>query len=167
MTSDIAGLIKRLALDAVEAGKPADILFGKVISTEPLRVRTDQKLILEEPCLILSRCVTEYEADISVSESTSESVGFDLTHRHGYGGETRLSENVLVEPHSHGYSGNTDTWGFVIPKHSHVVSGRKKVIFHLGLKEGENVILLRLAGGQRFLVLDRAEMPEAEGEWIE
>ncbi|MBR1751105.1 MAG: DUF2577 domain-containing protein, partial [Ruminococcus sp.] len=73
--NEIAGLIKQLAVDAVNAGKPADIIFGRVISTAPLKIQTDQKLVLEENCLILSRCVTDYEADMSVSEKTSECVG--------------------------------------------------------------------------------------------
>ena len=165
--TEVAGLIKQLAVEAVNAGKPADILFGKVTSTEPLRIQTDQKLVLEEQCLILSRCVTDHYADISISEKTDESVGFDITHSHGYSGETELSNHINVEPHSHSYGGNTRTWGFVIPAHSHGIKGRKKVMFHLGLKKGECVILLRLAGGQKFLVLDRANAPDTKGEWIE
>ncbi len=167
MNSEISGLIKQLAVDAVNARKPADIVFGSVISTAPLRIRTDQKIILEENCLILCRSVTEHYADMSVAELTDTAAGYDLTHSHGYSGETALSNHKDVEPHSHSYSGHTAQWGFVVPPHSHKVKGRKKVLLHLGLKTGEKVIMLRLGGGQRFLVLDRAEEPYTEGEWAD
>ncbi|MEA4972914.1 MAG: DUF2577 domain-containing protein [Candidatus Metalachnospira sp.] len=39
--------------------------------------------------------------------------------------------------------------------HVHSITGRKKIIIHNGLKVGEKVALLRLAGGQEFLVIDR------------
>ncbi|MBQ6554787.1 MAG: DUF2577 domain-containing protein [Firmicutes bacterium] len=165
MNNEIAGLIKQLAVDAVNAQKPADIVFGSVISTQPLRIRTDQKIVLEENCLILCRSVTEHYVDMSIAATTDESVGYDISHRHGYSGETALSEHIDVEPHSHSYSGNTAVWSFVVPPHSHKVRGRKKVLLHLGLKTGETVIMLRLGGGQKFLVIDRAAAPHTEGEW--
>ncbi len=39
--------------------------------------------------------------------------------------------------------------------HSHKIVGQKDVTLNFGLKEGEKVILLRIQGGQNFLVLDR------------
>ena len=39
--------------------------------------------------------------------------------------------------------------------HNHKIVGQKDVILNFGLKEGEKVILLRIQGGQSFLVLDR------------
>ncbi len=39
--------------------------------------------------------------------------------------------------------------------HSHRITGQKSVTLNFGLKEGEKVILLRMQGGQSFLVLDR------------
>lgn len=41
------------------------------------------------------------------------------------------------------------------PSHSHAVTGRKTVTVRNGLQIGEKVILLRMQGGQRFLILDR------------
>jgi hypothetical protein len=49
--------------------------------------------------------------------------------------------------------------------HSHDYSGRKKFLVHNGLKAGEEVILLRVQGGQRFIVLDRVFDHSVEGEW--
>ena len=39
--------------------------------------------------------------------------------------------------------------------HSHPISGRKKEKVHHNLKKGEKVVLLRVSGGQQYLVLDR------------
>lgn len=39
--------------------------------------------------------------------------------------------------------------------HNHGYKGRKKYTIHLGLKVGEKVILIRVQGGQQFIVLDR------------
>ena len=39
--------------------------------------------------------------------------------------------------------------------HSHSISGKKKIVVHNALKKGEKVVLLRLSGGQQYIVLDR------------
>lgn len=39
--------------------------------------------------------------------------------------------------------------------HSHKISGRRAVTVRSGLKVGEKVILLRMQGGQKFIVADR------------
>ena len=39
--------------------------------------------------------------------------------------------------------------------HTHAIKGDRKLKIHGALKVGEEVILLRMAGGQRFVVLDR------------
>jgi hypothetical protein len=49
--------------------------------------------------------------------------------------------------------------------HNHDYSGRKKFLVHNGLKVGEDVILLRVQGGQRYIVLDRISDHITEGEW--
>ena len=39
--------------------------------------------------------------------------------------------------------------------HSHAITGRKPIRVHNALKTGENVILIRMAGGQKYLIVDR------------
>lgn len=166
-SGEIALLIKQLAVDAVNAEKPTDLLFGRVVSENPLKIQTDQKIILNEECLVLSGSVMERTIDVSVSTGTNIEGGFDISHSHSYSGETEIEQIQPDLPaHSHSYNGSTSVWGFVIPAHKHIIEGRKKVILHLGLKNGEKVILLRLKGGQQFLVLDRVENGLTEGEWL-
>lgn len=51
---ELVQLIKKTAMDAFRASKPTDIVFGEVISINPLKVRVDQKKVLDEDFLIPS-----------------------------------------------------------------------------------------------------------------
>ena len=62
-------LIKRAALEAVEAGKPVQVCFGKVTESAPLKILVEQKLLLGGAQLVLTRNVTDYEVDLSVSHT--------------------------------------------------------------------------------------------------
>lgn len=50
--------------------------------------------------------------------------------------------------------------------HNHDYSGRKKFLVHNGLQVGEEVILLQVQGGQRYIVLDRVFNHIVSGEWL-
>ena len=41
-------VVKKAAVEAVEAGKPVNLLFGEVISASPLKIQVDQKAIYTE-----------------------------------------------------------------------------------------------------------------------
>lgn len=127
-------LVKQAAAEAVRAGKPTELRFGTVVSASPLEIRIDQKAPLRGPQLILTRNVTDYEMDISVSHITEETGG---------GGHYEAFSS-----HTHGYS------------------GRKKIIVHNALVAGDEVVLLQVQGGKKFLVLDRMKPhPAIGGEW--
>ena len=100
-TTDLMVLIKKIAANAIEAGKPTDYFFGKVLSKSPLKISVEQKIILDSAQLILTRNVTEFETEITIEGK------------------------------------------------------RHKIKVHNELDNGEEVILLRQKGGQKFLVLDR------------
>ena len=57
-------------MEAFEASKPANIVFGKVVSESPLKIKIDQKLTLGSAQLVLSRNVTEYKVKIDDVEQT-------------------------------------------------------------------------------------------------
>lgn len=42
--------------------------------------------------------------------------------------------------------------------HSHQVTGKKTITVHNGLKIGEKVIMMRVQGGQKYVILDRVVM---------
>lgn len=130
-------IIKQAATEATEAGKPVNILYGDVVSADPLKIKIDQKLILDKTFLVLTRGVTDYEVEATVSHQT----GAAGAHSHGHSVTTDKGK------------GSTDL--HVEPDHTHSYSGKKVFQIHSGLKAGERVVMLRMQGGQRFLVLDR------------
>ena len=69
-TNDFLKLMKKTAVDAVNASKPADMVFGKVISVSPLKIKVDQKLILTSAQLVLSRSVTDFRLSVTVNHAT-------------------------------------------------------------------------------------------------
>lgn len=137
--SNMVQLVKQAATEAVDAGKPVQILFGTVISADPLQIQVDSKVTYTEKMLILTRNVTDYEADIEVSHITEE------------------------DTHSHTCpDGTTSDY-----THYHDYTGRKKIKIYNALVEGDQVVLARVQQGKRYLVIDRIEpVPELTGEWI-
>lgn len=136
-------VVKRAALDAVHASKPVEIRFGTVVSAEPLKIEVDQKIILTEKQLILTRNVTDFELDMTVSQQT---------------------ESVI---HGHSVT-DTYTGGTAEPvEHAHPITGRKKFLVHNALLVGDMVLLLRRQGGKQYIVLDRIKpIPDLKGEWL-
>ena len=100
-SNDLVKLIKKTAVDAVNASKPANMVFGKVISVNPLKIKVDQKLILTSAQVVLSRSVTDYRLSVTKNDTT----------------ETVTVCNAL--------------------------------------QNGEEVILMQLSGGQKYIVIDR------------
>lgn len=52
----------------------ADIVYGKVISTDPLKIQTSNQMILSESFLVLGRSVTKHKERIKVL-SHSDTIG--------------------------------------------------------------------------------------------
>lgn len=127
---DLIKLIKRSAIDAMNASKPSNVVFGKVISEAPLKIKVDQKLILTSAQLVLARNVTKYEVEMEPSEN-------EQPYYH------------LTEPRSGG--SNAESFA----SHTHEYKGRKKFLVYNELKNGEEVIMIQLAGGQKYVVIDR------------
>ena len=121
--NDLLNIIKKVAIQAVNASQPSDFYFGKVISTNPLKISVEQKMTLGAAQLVLTRNVTDFKTKITVDWST----------------ETK--------------SGGSGDSSFA--SHAHSVSGKKEMTIHNALQVGDEVILLKKKGGQKYLVLDR------------
>lgn len=68
--NDFLKLIKKTSMEAFNASKPTDVIFGKVVSVSPLKIKVNQKLELKSAQLVLSRNVTEYKVKIDDTEQT-------------------------------------------------------------------------------------------------
>lgn len=59
-------VMKKSSKKMQDSSKPCDIVFGTVESVAPLKVRVDQKLVLEKDHLKLTRAVMDHEVDMTV-----------------------------------------------------------------------------------------------------
>lgn len=144
--AELMKLLKANALEALDASKPVNILFGKVTSTEPLQIDVEQKMKLGKSQLFLSRNVTDFETEVTVDVETEKALG---NHVH----DLMLSVEAGGEPlHTHEATGSIQGAELI---HTHKLKGRMKISVHNGLAVGDEVILLRSQGGQKYLVLDR------------
>ena len=151
-SSDLLKLIKTAASEAVSSTKPTKIVFGKVIKTNPLQIQIEQKLILSSQQLILLRNVTNYTLNIDVNINTNDSqLEINNTHQHSINLNTSTTEN-----HNHTVTGNTEEISIQQDlTHNHKISGSKSININNALKVNEKVILLRVQGGQKYIVIDR------------
>lgn len=185
--SNLVEIIKKAALEAVSASNPTSLVIGMVTSTSPLQITIEQRLTLDEDFLILTKNVTDHYVDMSVSHSTVSQGIAGLSHSHKYSGYTQEinidehkhtiqgSESLLETStavngttlHKHHYEGSTDgALSAEATLHGHSYKGRKKVLMHYGLKQGESVLLIKMQGGQKYIVLDRIGEVPTEGEWV-
>lgn len=111
---NIIEIIKKAAIEAVEASKPCSLLYGTVTSICPLKINIEQRLTLEKEHLMLTVNVRDYDVGITVDDATE-----------------------------------------LASSHKHDIKGKKQITIHNGLKVGEVVVLLRIQGGQKYIVLDR------------
>lgn len=125
--NELVETLKRAAVEAMEAKKPVNVYFGEVVSAAPLKINVEQKMVLGEKQLILSRNVTNFKTSI---------IGGNIKNYY-YTGSTTDSGTAPVSP-----------------SHVHAV-GKIEITVHNGLVVGDEVILIRQQEGQKFIVLDR------------
>lgn len=118
--------LKKAAVEAVEATKPVNVYFGEVISASPLKIKVEQKMILGEKQLVLSRNVTDFKTKITAGN----------TQNYYYTGGVNSGTAPVSPPHIHAV-------------------GTIEITVHNGLAVGDEVILARQQKGQKFIVLDR------------
>ena len=133
--NDFMKVVKKAAVDAVVASKPADMVFGKVISEKPLKIKVDQKLILTDKQLVLARNVTDHDIDVDIYTSPVD--------------DTYTADDITWKTEKTVLTCDTDH------THTHDIKGKKKLRILNKLKVDEEVILMQIAGGQKYIVLDR------------
>lgn len=99
---DIIRAIRKSILDSLNAQKLTDIVYGTVESITPLKIRVDQKLLLEQEKLKLTRAVMDYEVEMTVDHLTENRAGgsgdasFE-SHNHEYKGRKKfIIHNGLI-----------------------------------------------------------------------
>ena len=140
--------IKKIAFNLINSMYICDIRYGTVVGVNPLRIKIDEQEPLREESLILSNMVKDHPVDITVSMQTVDDAYMNPNHTHT------------------GNLGNPTDAGNLDVTHHHDIKGRKKIIMHYGLTEGEGVILIRTQGAKKYIVLDRIGIPPTVGEYL-
>lgn len=138
--SELLNTIKQAATEAVDASKPAQVCYGKVTSASPLQILVDQKMTLGSAQLVLTRNVTDFTVSVSIDWKTESAL---TTHSHGVQGTDSGGDTIDLT------SKTTNL------KHTHDVEGTKSMTIHNALKKGDEVVLVRMQGGQQYIVIDR------------
>ena len=186
----LANVIKAIAAGAEDASKPTTLEFGEVVSEEyaPLEIRVHDKLILDEAFLELTNAVKDHWVDIEVYWETIDDNDLAEFQANHYANVARYNaDSAIINSNSGKYNGHTHNGNLGAPtsaissdkmamdevgqqttrhtSHLHNIAGRKKIRVYNGLHKGEKVILLRMRGGQKYLVLDRLTDHIVGGEW--
>ncbi len=90
MLSELLGIIKKAAMEAYDEASPNEIVLGKVISEEPLKIKVSEKVIIEGERIILLKNVKEHEIMAEVNHKTEGASCGDGYHSHGYSGEKKF-----------------------------------------------------------------------------
>ncbi len=129
--NDLNNTIKKAAVEAVAASKPTAILFGKVTSASPLKINVEQKMTLTAAQLVLTRNVTNHAVNVTMDWE---------------------SENAV---HDHSYTDDGSNMTTGSNTHNHQITGTKSITIHNGLVVGDEVLLIQMQGGQKFIIWDK------------
>lgn len=91
----LAEVMKQLAGQAEDAGRPSDYILGTVESSSPLSIRVSQKDLITAEYLITTDAVRDYDVDIEVNHVTENRAGGGgyaeyASHNHDYKGRKRI-----------------------------------------------------------------------------
>lgn len=161
--SDLLNTIKKMATEAVETSKPVAIVYGKVLNASPIEINVEQKMILNSAQLVLTRNVTDYETEVTIHWLT-ETKAMNANHTHELSGDVSVSSKATVSPNPDNENVTiqndvTNTMAVeqrnINLSHNHSIDGRKSITIHNGLEVGDEVLLLRMQGGQKYIVIDK------------
>lgn len=129
--NDLVKIIRKAAVEAVEAAKPTAFTHGKVISADPLTVEVDQKIRLKPMQMELGETMQEYEVE---AELELEELELNL--------ELEIEGEVVA----------------ALAKGDGKMKGKIKI--RRSLEPGMDVILVRQQGGQKYTVYDKVKKDE-------
>lgn len=131
----LAEVMKQLAGQAEDAGRPSDYILGTVESSSPLSIRVSQKDLITAEYLITTDAVRDYDVDIEVNHVTENRAGGGgyaeyASHNHDYKGRKRIrvynglkhgeivvmirqrgGQQYLVVSRIHNHQGLSGQWG--------------------------------------------------------
>ena len=96
-----------------------------------IAIKINEKLTLDSSMLVLTSAVQDHNIEISTNITTDTTPNNFLNHTHGGEGDSSVS----------------------LP-HTHKITGKHCITIHNALEVGDIVLLMRMQGGNSFVVLD-------------
>ncbi len=100
--SRFVDVIKDIATTTVSASEPMEVIIGEVVGVNPLAIKIDPKLTLQEGNIVLTKNTCEWTMEMSVDHVTENRAGGGgyaefASHNHDYVGRKKyLVHNQLV-----------------------------------------------------------------------
>lgn len=140
----LADILNQMIAKNVAAGQPTELCIGTVSRAEPLEITVNPAMPpLPREVLYLTDAVRDYEVQVTIDWFTENDAFMNGRHTH--------------EIHDTYTGGGSCGEGNLNTTHKHAVKGQKSVTIHNKLAAGEQVLLLQVQHGQRFVVLSRLE----------
>ena len=127
--------VKSIVKAYLESTKPAELAFGEVTSTAPLKIKIDNRLEVDETFLLLSAFVREKWINVPTDEEPN--------HTHPI--PQWKTDPAGEGPHTH----TIPAW--------QTDPDFPKIKLWRGLKVGDKVRRIRLKAGQLYYVIERVE----------
>ena len=140
--------MKAAAIAAVEASNPVNWLYGTVTKAKPLEIEVHAKLTLTEEFLDVSEHLTRHDRIVSVRYEYPKT----------WSGSAVIGDADKKAASTRNYIGSGEATAY---EKYEMLNAR--MTFEDGLIKGDKVVLLRMQGGHRFLVVDRYK--EGEEVW--
>lgn len=170
--SNLLQTIQSIAINAVAASNPASLCYGVVTSARPLKIRLDESTLeISDAAVMLTEAVVERKITIDKHNHT---IGSALAnHQHSYVSASGAPATTTATGQ---ISGETTVDNTVLSVHfsefgqdltgNQVKSESDKVIITMtrALEKDDKVLMLRLMGGQKFVVLSRLFLREGEDD---
>lgn len=150
--TNIVQVLQGLIKQSMDSASLTNVMFGTVVSVNPLQINVEQRFTITEEFLVLTKNVKDYTTTVTANWNT-ENTNLDLTHNHTINEFTTNSGGT--DNHSHGVNSIQTQNCNLNTTHQHSISGTKTITIHNALKQGDKVVLIRAQGGQKYVVLDK------------
>lgn len=114
-----------------------DIVLGQVLSTDPLQIKVDKRVLTEDFLILSALCVETHIYTDSI-----------IKHNH-----VHIVPSISTQPAGEGPHSHT----VLVRNTENPTSNEFDIQLWRGLKKGDSVLMLKVGRGQKYYVLQRVE----------
>lgn len=98
MATGLIDVVKHAALEAMSNEQMCDLRYGKVVSTNPLRVQITNQLTIPSSLLVVPRQLTNYRVNVTLDWETEVNESENLEeHKHDVSGSKTITINNALK----------------------------------------------------------------------